>query len=245
MNLTKPYVYGRSVVKSMLSRTEDNVGPPTERSEGEPTVREQLTYARIVIADILLDLDAGGVKERDALFLLRTIEGICAQVLGVQVVEIEDASASARGRASVPIVEGAGHPAHRLAGRRDAGLDAAERASGFRRLPGRVVPDRVAGGLSNMENLVFESPPPPRKANPDNDAIADKLRKRHGEWAKVGAFTNAETTAANIRRGRPKAFEPSGAFEAVSRKVGDETFLYVRYVGDSSTDNDDTEKQKG
>ncbi|WP_340375888.1 hypothetical protein U5640_12475 [Streptomyces sp. SS7] len=123
VNLTKPYVYGQSepasrpvvpevrrrkrrsardVVKSVLSSTR-MVEWPAERSEGEPTVREQLTYARIVIDDMLLDLDVGDVKEQDARSLLRTVEDIYAQVSGVEVIEVEDASASAKGRASVPI----------------------------------------------------------------------------------------------------------------------------------------------
>lgn len=51
---------------------------------------------------MLLDLDAGDVKEQDARSLLRTVEDIYAQVSGVEVIEVEDASASANGRASVP-----------------------------------------------------------------------------------------------------------------------------------------------
>ncbi|MDL5199683.1 hypothetical protein [Streptomyces sp. ALI-76-A] len=39
--------------------------------------------------------------------------------------------------------------------------------------------------------------------------------------------------ASNIKRGRPKAFEPAGAFDAASRKVEDETVLYVQYVGEA------------
>ncbi|MEU3046756.1 hypothetical protein ABZ705_09515 [Streptomyces sp. NPDC006984] len=55
-----------------------------------------------MIDDMLLDLDAGDVKEQDARSLLRTVEDIYAQVSGVEVIEVEDASASANGRASVP-----------------------------------------------------------------------------------------------------------------------------------------------
>ncbi|MFD4475966.1 hypothetical protein ACFWPU_07605 [Streptomyces sp. NPDC058471] len=123
VNLTKPYVYGQSdpvsrpvvpevkrrkrrsardVVKSVLSRATRMVERPTDRSEGEPTVREQLTYARIVIDDMLLGLDASDVKEQDARSLLRTVEDIYAQVSGVEVIEAEEASAAAKGRASVP-----------------------------------------------------------------------------------------------------------------------------------------------
>ncbi|MEV0445743.1 hypothetical protein AB0I84_20835 [Streptomyces spectabilis] len=123
VNLTKPYVYGQSeqasrpvvpevkrrkrrsargVVKSVLSLATRMVEQPAERSEGEPTVREQLTYARTVIDDMLLDLDAGDVKEQDAWSLLRTVEDIYVQVPGVEVIEVKDASASAKERAPVP-----------------------------------------------------------------------------------------------------------------------------------------------
>ncbi|MFF4410130.1 hypothetical protein [Streptomyces sp. NPDC001404] len=123
VNLTKPYAYGQSdpasrpvvpgvrrrkrrsardVVKSLLSPATRMVERPTERSEDEPTVREQLTYACIVIDGMLLDLDAGDVEEQDALSLLRAVEDIYAQASGVEVIEVEDASASAKGRASVP-----------------------------------------------------------------------------------------------------------------------------------------------
>ncbi|MGW0875352.1 hypothetical protein ACWD3Z_33430 [Streptomyces sp. NPDC002740] len=37
----------------------------------------------------------------------------------------------------------------------------------------------------------------------------------------------------NIKRGRPKAFEPAEVFDAVSRKVEDERVLYVQYVGEA------------
>ncbi|NUR01541.1 MAG: hypothetical protein HOY79_34935 [Streptomyces sp.] len=123
VNMTKPYIYGQSdpasrpvvreverrkrrsardVVKSVLSRATRMVERPTERSEREPTVREQLTYARIVIDDMLLDLDAGDMKAQDARSLLRSVGDIYAQVSSVEVIEVEDASTSAKGRASIP-----------------------------------------------------------------------------------------------------------------------------------------------
>ncbi|WP_405775896.1 hypothetical protein [Streptomyces sp. NBC_01538] len=84
-----------------------------------------------------------------------------------------------------------------------------------------------------MDDLVFEDPPAPRKTNPAYEAVAEALRKRPREWARVGAFPSASMIACNIKRGRPKVFEPAGAFDAVSRKVEDETVLYVQYVGET------------
>lgn len=95
-----------------------------------------------------------------------------------------------------------------------------------------------------MDELVFEDPPAPRRTNPVNESVAEALRNRPGKWAKVGAFPTAHTLAANIKRGRPKEFAPAGAFEAVSRKIGDEFFLYVRYVGQPNAENNKTEKKE-
>ncbi|MEU9599764.1 hypothetical protein AB0E06_23490 [Streptomyces sp. NPDC048109] len=95
-----------------------------------------------------------------------------------------------------------------------------------------------------MDELVFENPPPPRGTNAENEDIAEKLRTRPREWARIGAFSNADMLAANIKRGRPKAYEPAGAFEAVSRRVGQEWLLYVRYVGEPTTDSGQTEPQE-
>ncbi|MGW0881269.1 hypothetical protein [Streptomyces sp. NPDC002671] len=114
MNLTKPYVYGQSdpasrpavpevrrrkrrsvrdVVKSLLSPATRMVERPTERSEDEPTVRDQLEWARTLVNDMLIDLDADDVKENDALSLLRTVEDIYAQVSMIEVVEVEEQDA--------------------------------------------------------------------------------------------------------------------------------------------------------
>lgn len=86
----------RDVIKSVLPRVTSMVERPTEHSEGEPSVRDQLTYARVVIDDMLLDLDVGDVKEQDAQFLLRTVEDIYAQVSGVEAIETEDVSRARR-----------------------------------------------------------------------------------------------------------------------------------------------------
>ena len=84
-----------------------------------------------------------------------------------------------------------------------------------------------------MDDLVFEDPPAWRKTNPAYEAVAEALRKRPREWARVGAWPSAYMMASNIKRGRPKVFEPAGSFDAVARKVGDETFLYVQYIGEA------------
>ncbi|MGW3199130.1 hypothetical protein ACWDBD_32100 [Streptomyces sp. NPDC001118] len=114
VNLTKPYVYGQSdpvsrpvvpevrrrkrrsvrdVVKSLLSPATRMVERPTERSEDEPTVRDQLEWARTLVNDMLIDLDADDVRENDALSLLRTVEDIYAQVSMIEVVEVEEQDA--------------------------------------------------------------------------------------------------------------------------------------------------------
>ena len=93
-----------------------------------------------------------------------------------------------------------------------------------------------------MEDLVFEDPPPARKSPVKLGGVAEALRMRPREWARIGAFKNASMIASNIKRGKPKEFEPAGSFEAVSRKLGDDNFLWVRYVGEPV--NGATEQQE-
>jgi hypothetical protein len=82
-----------------------------------------------------------------------------------------------------------------------------------------------------------ELPPTDRaaKRNGDNNqAIADELRARPGEWALVlHADTNAHAwqKASNIKRGIIAAFRPFGAFEATTRNGVD---VWARYVGGES-----------
>lgn len=84
-----------------------------------------------------------------------------------------------------------------------------------------------------MDELVFEGPPPPRASRPELREVAQALRARPGEWARVGQFVQADMLAANIKRGKPVVFAPKGSFEAVSRRINGEFFLYARYVGEA------------
>ncbi|MGW6604846.1 hypothetical protein [Streptomyces sp. NPDC055036] len=84
--------------------------------------------------------------------------------------------------------------------------------------------------------LVFEDPPPPAGGSGSSplSKVAEMLRERPGEWVRVGEFSDANLKAANIRRGKPVAFLPAGAFEAVARKTGGKSLLYVRFIGDAT-----------
>lgn len=86
-------------------------------------------------------------------------------------------------------------------------------------------------------NFIPGDPPSSRSRQPGtgiNYDIAAKLRTRPGVWAHVRTFNsgqNAANYALLVRTGRVVAFTPSGTFEAVSRKVGDEQRVYARFVG--------------
>jgi hypothetical protein len=78
-----------------------------------------------------------------------------------------------------------------------------------------------------------ELPPSDRatkRKEDSNQAIADELRARPGEWALVlQADTNVHAwqKASNIKRGILAAFRPFGAFEATTRNGLD---VWARYV---------------
>lgn len=66
-------------------------------------------------------------------------------------------------------------------------------------------------------------------------AVAAKLRAKPGRWAVVAevAVNGSAWNLVNyVRHGRTAAWMPAGAFEATSRKTGDHTLVYARYVGD-------------
>ncbi|TXS23112.1 hypothetical protein EAO70_04905 [Streptomyces sp. adm13(2018)] len=65
-------------------------------------------------------------------------------------------------------------------------------------------------------------------------AIADLLRKRPNEWARVltpPKASSARTMAYSIRTGGMPCYGPAGSFEAKSRTVNGKTSVYARYVG--------------
>lgn len=66
----------------------------------------------------------------------------------------------------------------------------------------------------------------------DSEAIAADLRDRPGVWALVRTDANGVYVTL-VKKGRVAAFQPSGSFEACSRKVGTKLQLYARYVGEA------------
>jgi hypothetical protein len=68
-------------------------------------------------------------------------------------------------------------------------------------------------------------------------AIAAALKERRGEWAVIAeGITRGQATgwASNVSAGRFLSYQPKGAFEALSRKNGDDASykVYARYVGE-------------
>lgn len=77
---------------------------------------------------------------------------------------------------------------------------------------------------------------PKRHGNDRHDwlEVARQLKERPGEWAVV-AEDIQRTYVTAVKKGRIRAFQPAGTFEAISRGSGTEVGragkLYVRYVG--------------
>jgi hypothetical protein len=91
-----------------------------------------------------------------------------------------------------------------------------------------------------MENkkptLEWKEPPNPVRYKKDNTKwhdIADMLRGRPNEWALVAEDVNPSVVT-HIRRGRLKAFEPEGMFDASGQGRNERGYtkeLYVRFIG--------------
>ena len=85
------------------------------------------------------------------------------------------------------------------------------------------------------EKITFGDPPPHGndgtiRGKVDWYSIADQLRSRPGEWAKIRTATTKGTAGGTVRRiriGKFKAFTPAGSFEATGRGVD----IWARYVG--------------
>lgn len=63
---------------------------------------------------------------------------------------------------------------------------------------------------------------------------ANKLRSRPGQWALLKTYAKHGAASAFVtetKKGKYVAFRPAGSFDAVSRKRGDKTNVYVRYTG--------------
>lgn len=92
-----------------------------------------------------------------------------------------------------------------------------------------------------MSEFIWEEPPVLKRAGPAYNEkypdLANRLRRRPGEWARIltmGTKESAQTTANALRHGKKKGFE-DGRFEAVSRELD----VYARYLGP----NEESEKE--
>lgn len=83
--------------------------------------------------------------------------------------------------------------------------------------------------------MKWQEPPPSARADRATkyDAVALQLRQHPKRWALIIENNKSTSTAADIKNGRMKAFQPAGAFEAVNRQTSPGRWsLYARYIGD-------------
>lgn len=84
--------------------------------------------------------------------------------------------------------------------------------------------------------MEWKSPPKPvryKRSNTEWTDIAQALKENPNEWAKIAENINPSTVT-HIRKGRLKAFEPAGVFEASGHGRTEKGYtkeLYARYVG--------------
>lgn len=93
--------------------------------------------------------------------------------------------------------------------------------------------------MPRME-LTWEQPPTVnrgRGAEPKYAAILSTLRERPGEWARLSVPTVKDIAplVTQINNGTLKGIG-KGDYEATSRQIDDKRVLYVRYVGQPTTD---------
>ena len=86
-----------------------------------------------------------------------------------------------------------------------------------------------------MEGLVWEDPPlENRGGGVNHQHVAQQLRTNPGAWARVSTYATAASAGAmaqSVRRALLTAYQPEGAYEAVSRTVEGKYYVYARYVG--------------
>jgi len=67
--------------------------------------------------------------------------------------------------------------------------------------------------------------------------FGDELRENPGKWAEypgdLFSSRSAYSTAANVKGGKSKAFEPAGSFDAMARTIDGETKVFVSFKGAS------------
>lgn len=87
--------------------------------------------------------------------------------------------------------------------------------------------------VTETSALVWEEPPTTRggrAASPKQAAIADALKGKPGEWAKVSAGETNDGLASAIRKSTGVAFR-DGVYEARSVKTGDKSYdIFARYI---------------
>lgn len=85
--------------------------------------------------------------------------------------------------------------------------------------------------------LRFEDPPAARRNRVDPLAAdLTELKQHRNRWAVIATYPKHDNGAASgmaqaIRQGKTEACAPRGSFEAVTRTVGEELRVYVRYIG--------------
>lgn len=86
-----------------------------------------------------------------------------------------------------------------------------------------------------MTNIEFIDPPASRKGNhgPRIAVELAPLRERPGEWARVYGPLNKEWASVKASRINHGGYVgiATGEYEAITRKLEDGTYVWVRYVG--------------
>ena len=81
--------------------------------------------------------------------------------------------------------------------------------------------------------LVWEEPPAQRGGRAVSErhaVIADALKKKPGEWAKVGQSETNDGLATAIRKSKAVSFR-DGVYEARSVKTGEKSYdIFARYI---------------
>lgn len=89
-----------------------------------------------------------------------------------------------------------------------------------------------------MSGIAWEDPPPMERPKRDWAGIADSLRERPGEWARIaeyGARGPAAMMATRVSRSFYMPLRPAGTFEGTARRFGEGWAVYARYVGEAGS----------
>lgn len=91
--------------------------------------------------------------------------------------------------------------------------------------------------MTNRIQIHFENPPVRQQRTVKktrHEQITAKLRKRPGEWARIGTYgsgASMSSTAYHIRHAGIAAYTPAGAYEATGRTVDGKHAVWARYIG--------------